>query len=230
MKRLWCVAVLPMLTLSSGCASHMPDQAPTLKLTGIVAKSTVGPYAFANFDRSFYKGNSFRKDFESHRPFRTAQYLKIEVSQHGPVHDHDFYAVFGPDPSPAVHEKGSARMNNSEPVLQVDSGWAYLDGDYPNANTKSDWVSTGAQGTKIVVRVDNVTNTHYVYLLPDNATTAAVNYKIKCNNASGTFTNAGGTGWFISIDAACNQTGPMAFDAAATAWINMIEPIFSAAE
>jgi len=231
MKHLRLLVMLPMLLLPVGCASHMNAMSvgPNMKLTGVVAKSAGGPgYAFADFDKSYYDSKSFRRDVLPHKPFETTQYVKIELFQHTPAKDYDFFAVFGPDPN--VNEEGSTRMNNSDPVLQVDSGWAYLDGDNPNAKTKSDWVSAGAQGTKIVVRVDNVTNTHYVYLLPSNAPNAAVNYEISCNNGSGAFTNAGNTGWFISIDSACNQTGPMPLDPAAIAWLATVEPIYSEAE
>lgn len=228
MKRLWCVAVLPMLMLSSGCASQKPNQAQ-VRLTGIVAKSKAGPtYAFADFDLSTYRGNRFRRKLETHKRLITTQYLKLEVSQHGPIYDHDFFVVFGPNPN-APHKPASVRILNSEVTTEVTSGWAYLDGDNPNG--KSDWVSAGAQGTKIVLRIVNDT-TQEVYLLASNAESAEV--KVTCNNGNPgqTFNNAGQAGWFVRIQSGCVISAPaqIGSDPDAQAFITAIGPIIVEAQ
>ena len=177
--------------------------APTVDITGIVAKTAVGDqYAFADFEETFFDHKSMKKKAKADRKFATTQYMKIEISGKGDEHYHDYFVLLGPPIG--SNEEASGVLRNSDPTFKVSEGWAYVSGDHARASVR--WVSGAAEGTKIVVQKVNDDEAN-VYLLANNYEGASM--ELTCSNGTEIpiFYNAGLKGWFVNIKAPCTWTG-----------------------
>ena len=223
------VIVALLLLTAVGCGQHIVGfrAAPTVDITGIVAKTAVGDqYAFADFEETFFDHKSMKKKAKADRKFATTQYMKLEISGKGDKHYHDYFVLLGPPIG--SNEEASGVLRNSDPTFKVSQGWAYVSGD--NVRAKTDWVSAAAQGTEIVVQIVNQ-NEQMVYLLAANR--ASANVTLTCKKTPPKkFKNTGNLGWFVRIKANCVYEGPfeISSDQDAKVFIDGIMPLIAAAK
>ncbi len=229
MKRSRLVLVTLLMHAAAGCGKPIKGftDPPSVHITGIVAKTAAGDhYAFADFGKTFFDHKSMKKSAKAHLKFATTQYMKIEISQDGPNHYYEYFALLGPPIN--TNEEASGVLRNSEPEFKVTEGWAYMSGENVRSATK--WVSATAQGTKIVVQIVNK-HEQIVYLLGDNEADASVTVTCKTGTPK-TFLNTDEEGWFVRIKKNCAMTGPFKIsdDTDANTFIVGITPIIEAAD
>jgi hypothetical protein len=159
-------------TMGAGAIAGAAQSSTELTVTvlGIVVEKPEGGYQFIDLAKDVIVGLPPQDPIKANTKIWSQYVTKLQISYQG----QGSQILFGPNSG--TNEFAAIKVENSEPVVHVTSGFVYTSRDVSRdwPTLKTDRVEATAEGSKLIMQVCKAENQHRAYFVDGTKATATI--------------------------------------------------------